>query len=200
MHDVAWRGMWICVRSKDAQKQLARTSLRAPMAEDIFFLISSICFAHERCSSINRPSDLASLTFLIVFPIHLNTFAFPYPLDSLCVFPSIRFPLCFPIHSIPFVFPHPFDYHCVSASIRLPLCFPIHSTLFVYPYPFGSPCDFPTIRFPLCLPINSIPFAISHLLDPFEFTIHLIPFVIPHPLDFFVLSHPFDSLCIFPSI
>ena len=23
----AWRGMWICVRSKDAQKQLARTSL-----------------------------------------------------------------------------------------------------------------------------------------------------------------------------
>ena len=28
MYDVAWRGMWICVRSKDAQKQLARTSLR----------------------------------------------------------------------------------------------------------------------------------------------------------------------------
>ena len=27
MHDVAWRSMWICVRSKDAQKQLARTSL-----------------------------------------------------------------------------------------------------------------------------------------------------------------------------
>ena len=27
MHDVAWRGMWICVRSKDAQKQLTRTSL-----------------------------------------------------------------------------------------------------------------------------------------------------------------------------
>ena len=27
MHGVAWRGMWICVRSKDAQKQLARTSL-----------------------------------------------------------------------------------------------------------------------------------------------------------------------------
>ena len=27
MHDVAWRGMWICVRSSDAQKQLARTSL-----------------------------------------------------------------------------------------------------------------------------------------------------------------------------
>ena len=28
MRGVAWRGMWICVRSKDAQKQLARTSLR----------------------------------------------------------------------------------------------------------------------------------------------------------------------------
>ena len=27
MHDVACRGMWICVRSKDAQKQLARMSL-----------------------------------------------------------------------------------------------------------------------------------------------------------------------------
>ena len=27
MDDVAWRGMWICVRSRDAQKQLARTSL-----------------------------------------------------------------------------------------------------------------------------------------------------------------------------
>ena len=29
MHDVAWRGVWICVRSKDAQKQLARTSLKS---------------------------------------------------------------------------------------------------------------------------------------------------------------------------
>ena len=28
MYDVAWRGMWICVRSKDAYKQLAQTSLR----------------------------------------------------------------------------------------------------------------------------------------------------------------------------
>ena len=28
MHGVAWRGMWTCVRSKDAQKQLARTSLK----------------------------------------------------------------------------------------------------------------------------------------------------------------------------
>ena len=26
-HGVAWSGMWICVRSKDAQKQLARTSV-----------------------------------------------------------------------------------------------------------------------------------------------------------------------------
>ena len=28
MHDVAWRGIKICMRSKDAQKQLAQTSLR----------------------------------------------------------------------------------------------------------------------------------------------------------------------------
>ena len=27
MHGVAWRDMWICLRSKDGQKQLARTSL-----------------------------------------------------------------------------------------------------------------------------------------------------------------------------
>ena len=35
MYDVAWRGMWICVRSKDAQKQLARTSLRGRGKEGI---------------------------------------------------------------------------------------------------------------------------------------------------------------------
>ena len=34
MHDVAWRGMWICVRSKDAQKQLARTSLSITFTAD----------------------------------------------------------------------------------------------------------------------------------------------------------------------
>ena len=33
MHDVAWRGMWICVRSKDAQKQLARTSLNRQVTD-----------------------------------------------------------------------------------------------------------------------------------------------------------------------
>ena len=52
MHDVAWRGMWICVRSKDAQKQLARTSLRwfpgfalrIPTAHDY----ASSARAHER--------------------------------------------------------------------------------------------------------------------------------------------------------
>ena len=36
MHDVAWRGMWICVRSKDAQKQLARTSLMDRFGPDNF--------------------------------------------------------------------------------------------------------------------------------------------------------------------
>ena len=42
--------------------------LRAPIAEDIVLLFSSICFVHERCSSINKPSDLASLTLLIDLP------------------------------------------------------------------------------------------------------------------------------------
>ena len=37
-HGVAWRGMWICVRSKDAQKQLARTSL-TPALTVLFFSI-----------------------------------------------------------------------------------------------------------------------------------------------------------------
>ena len=35
MYDVAWRGMWICVRSKDAQKQLARTSLTVNCVETL---------------------------------------------------------------------------------------------------------------------------------------------------------------------
>ena len=46
MHDVAWRGMWICVRSKDAQKQLARTSL-SPMAQSsLEGPLENICFCH----------------------------------------------------------------------------------------------------------------------------------------------------------
>ena len=39
MHDVAWRGMWICVRSKDAQKQLARTSLIIPVGGDFNLIL-----------------------------------------------------------------------------------------------------------------------------------------------------------------
>ena len=42
--------------------------LRAPIAEDIALLFASICFVHERCSSINKPNDLASLTILIDLP------------------------------------------------------------------------------------------------------------------------------------
>ena len=41
--------------------------LSAPLAEDIFSLFS-ICFRHERCSLINKPSDLASSTLLIYLP------------------------------------------------------------------------------------------------------------------------------------
>ena len=33
----AWRGMWICVRSKDAQKQIARTSLNNNNKDSISF-------------------------------------------------------------------------------------------------------------------------------------------------------------------
>ena len=43
--------------------------LRAPIAEDIVLLYSSICFVHERCSSINKPSDLASFTLLTDLPL-----------------------------------------------------------------------------------------------------------------------------------
>ena len=58
MHDVAWRGMWICVRSKDAQKQLARTSLR---------WLNRVMQDHEaRASDLNR-----KLIFSFFFAIFL---------------------------------------------------------------------------------------------------------------------------------
>ena len=48
MHDVAWRGMWICVRSKDAQKQLARTSLSVRVLLMVFLLrIKETDFANQ---------------------------------------------------------------------------------------------------------------------------------------------------------
>ena len=46
--------------------------LRALMAEYILLLFSFICFVHERCSSINKPSDLASSTLLIDLPVDFN--------------------------------------------------------------------------------------------------------------------------------
>ena len=49
MHDVAWRGMWICVRSKDAQKQLARTSL-----------------SFIPCHFIRSPSRLRAISVILV--------------------------------------------------------------------------------------------------------------------------------------
>ena len=52
MHDVAWRGIWICVRSKDAQKQLARTSLGNSLvlhcASLLRTIFASSARAHER--------------------------------------------------------------------------------------------------------------------------------------------------------
>ena len=63
MHDVAWRGMWICVRSEDAQKQLARTSLssQAPGGRKGLQSMSSV--------SINRvaPGLFVKVTSLDVY-------------------------------------------------------------------------------------------------------------------------------------
>lgn len=42
--------------------------------EDIFQLISSICLVRERCSSIAKPRDLASLTFSIDLPFIFQLF------------------------------------------------------------------------------------------------------------------------------
>ena len=57
MHDVAWRGKWICVHSKDAQKQLARTSL-----------ICNSCIVYERRTNKllhgHGPSNLDQLASL----------------------------------------------------------------------------------------------------------------------------------------
>ena len=64
------------------------------MAEDIFLLISSICFAHERCSLINGPSDLASLTFWIDFPsisIYRSAYSIEYVFVDLAQLPQIQF-------------------------------------------------------------------------------------------------------------
>ena len=47
MHGVAWRGMWICVRSKDAQKQFARTSLNSIVflpLQDLWYVFSFFFF------------------------------------------------------------------------------------------------------------------------------------------------------------
>ena len=43
MHDVAWRGMWICVRSKDVQKQLARTSLNLLFRDVLVAVAVVVC-------------------------------------------------------------------------------------------------------------------------------------------------------------
>ena len=51
MDDVAWRGKWICVRSKDAQKQLARTSLRWPNTVFARALADAIQRAHKDCKN-----------------------------------------------------------------------------------------------------------------------------------------------------
>ena len=51
MHDVAWRGMWICVRSKDAQKQLARTSLN--------------CYS-AHCMDVNIYVSLSAVDFFVI--------------------------------------------------------------------------------------------------------------------------------------
>ena len=48
MHDVAWRGMWIFVRSKDAQKQLARTSLTGCSPEVTCILAVGTSFSGRR--------------------------------------------------------------------------------------------------------------------------------------------------------
>ena len=45
--------------------------LRAPMAEVIFLLFSSICLVHVRRSSINKRSDLASSTLFWICRISI---------------------------------------------------------------------------------------------------------------------------------
>ena len=52
MHDVAWRGIWICVRSKDAQKQLARTSLIREVNISHVMSIDSLLFSLDVATGI----------------------------------------------------------------------------------------------------------------------------------------------------
>ena len=66
MHDVAWRGMWICVRSKDAQKQLARTSLRW-LTTVLMEYKSTIFNSFEKGSKLFFPSLFNACLSLLPF-------------------------------------------------------------------------------------------------------------------------------------
>ena len=53
---------------------------RAPMPQDTFLDVSSICFFHDKLLSMYTPSDFVSSTCLIVFPRlefpHVDCFGF----------------------------------------------------------------------------------------------------------------------------
>ena len=79
MHDVGWHHEVTCVRSKDAQKQLARTSLKN-ILRDKHYVISCVCFIchrpshvwplcyNERQKCCDIPIFLCILGFKLPFP------------------------------------------------------------------------------------------------------------------------------------
>ena len=70
MHDVAWRGMWICVRSKDAQKQLARTSLNQWSNQKL--VPEKIVIAPSKIFNLKFDYELGDMCFLFWLPIFGN--------------------------------------------------------------------------------------------------------------------------------
>ena len=73
MHDVVWRGMGICVRSKDAQKQLARTSLRWPNTVLARALADAIPRAHKDCK--NKHAVDTTIILFAQCPLYLCIFS-----------------------------------------------------------------------------------------------------------------------------
>ena len=58
----AWRGMWVCVRSKDAQKQLARTSL------------SLYCIRNKKLAD-NLPANCKCFFFILFLSANYKFFS-----------------------------------------------------------------------------------------------------------------------------
>ena len=87
MHDVAWRGMWICVPSKDVQKQLVQTSLNGLKTD--LTLLFTVETDTKRIENAFKPFNGYPLVY--VFPNQVTNVCFFATIHSIMVF-SFFFP------------------------------------------------------------------------------------------------------------